>query len=131
MSQFVRIALIGCCLFQAGCRKAAVDEITVKQRTTALLPRLDVKLRLGDIERGKLANLEIIGPDGSSLAKKVGAQVGDRIRFSHQGKQYHVEVLHYRDDIGSDFGRFRLISAKGEGQTPAEKGGDQTAKPER
>jgi hypothetical protein len=114
MRDSIRFGLMGCLLlFLLGCRKPeAADEVEVEQRTSAVLPGLDgaVKVRVGDVQRGKTADVEIIGSDSITLATRKGAQVGDRVAFTHDGKKYQVEVVRFRDDIGpSDSARFRII----------------------
>jgi len=94
-----------------GRKHHAPDEVVVKQRTTAVLPGLDgtVKVRVGDIKRSKLADIEIIGPDSVTLATNKDAQVGDRIAFTHESKKYELEVIRYVDKLGSgDSATFRI-----------------------
>jgi hypothetical protein len=95
-----------------GGKPLADNEIIVKQRMSALLPGLDgvVKIHVGDIERGKTANVDIVGPDSVALASRKRARIGDRIAFTLDCKKYEVEVLRYVDEIGpGDSARFRVI----------------------
>ena len=99
-------------LRQLGRRQHLEDEIVVKQHTTAVLPGLDgnVKVRVGDIKRGKTADITIIGPDSVTLAVNKAGQVGDRIEFTHDGRKYEIEILQYVDKIGpGDSATFRII----------------------
>lgn len=90
----------------------AADEVVLEQRTSAVLPGLDgtVKVRVDDIKQGRTADVEIIGPGSIVLASRKGARAGDRIAFTHDSKEYEVEVVRYVDKIGSgDSATFRLI----------------------
>ena len=136
MRDSTKIGLIGCVLLLAvglgwyslhpsevhewlrslGREPLAEDEVIVKQRGTASFPSgsgidQDVKIRVGDIKRGRTADIEIIGPDSNFLAMRGGAQVGDRIAFSYGGVNYEVEVIRYVDEIGpGDSAKFRIIT---------------------
>ncbi len=77
--------------------------VTVKQRTTVLLSGADgaVKVRVGDIKRGKTADVEVIGPNSVTLAARKNAQVGDRLTFTHNGGSYAVDVIRFHNDLVS------------------------------
>ena len=132
MRNAIKLGLVGCALLfllglglyipnmnevhdwlrSVGRKSHAADEMVVRQRTSSVLPGLDgtVTVRIGDIKRGRTADVDIIGPDSVILATKKGAIVGDQIPFSHDGKQYKVEVIRYVDKIGpGDTARFRVI----------------------
>ena len=93
MSNVTKIALVGCALlFVAGLgwyfqQQGAVhdwlralgrkhheaDEVVVEQRKSGNLPGFDgvVKIRVGDIKRGKTADLDIIGPHGTVVIEAI------------------------------------------------------------
>lgn len=93
-------------------RLIPAQELVVTQRTSRFVPGSngDIKIRVGDIKRGKTADVEIIGPNSVILATRKNAQVGDRIPFSHDGRKYEVEVIQYRNElVTGDTARVRLI----------------------
>lgn len=95
-----------------GVQPLPADEIIVQQRGTAALPGVngDVRVRVGDIERGRTATVEITGPGLAILATKQSAQVGDRIPFTHAGVEYQIEIVRYIDEVGSgDNARIRIL----------------------
>ncbi|MSQ93768.1 MAG: hypothetical protein EXR98_04340 [Gemmataceae bacterium] len=112
MRGYHTIVLVGVlCLLLAGC--SGSNQVVLKQRTTAALPGLGgaVTVRIDDIKRGQTADIQILGPDSEVLASKQAAQVGDRIPFAYQGKQYEVEVVHYRDrTFHEDEATLRLLT---------------------
>ena len=108
---------------QLGRKPLAPGEVLLRQRTSADLPGLDgaVKVRVGDIKRGKTADVTILGPEAITLASKASAQVGDRIAFVHNGNKYEVEVVRYVDKIGpGDTATFRITLVDKEGPPAAD-----------
>lgn len=97
-----------------GRKHRETDEVVVEQRQSANLPGLaGVKIRVADIKRGQTADVEIIGPHATLLASKKRVQVGERIGFAHEDKEYQLEVVEYHDGAG-DWAKFRLIPVQDE-----------------
>jgi len=104
-----------------GKKGHAPDEIVVRQRSAVDLPGFDgaVRLKVGDIKRGRRAEIEAIGAGQVVLAANPSAAVGDRITFEHAGLRYELHVLKYEDDIGSgDCATFRLDRIVNENARP-------------
>ena len=157
MSNATKIGLLGCALLlatglgwylrhydeanlwlrSAGRRERAEDEVIVEQRKSAELPGFEgkVKVHLGDMKRGRTADVDILGPNANVLARRKNAQVGDRLEFAHEGKKYEVEVLEYRDKLASgDRAKLRVVPLADENpptaveQEKASKDGNQEGK---
>jgi hypothetical protein len=104
-----RLWLVLALLGLAACERSHEFEVT--QRSTVSVPGFDgrVQVSVGDIKRGRRADIRITGPAHENLASERNVHNGSSLRFEFEGRAYQLKVSDYEDHLfGDDIAHLKI-----------------------